>query len=332
MVDLSIVIPSYNEEKNIDQLYNRLDEVLTTVTNKYEIIFINDGSKDDTLNKIKSLCGRDSKVKLIDFSRNFGHEMANTAGLNYARGKAVVVMDADLQDPPELIRDMYCKYLEGYDLVYAKRKERQKETLIKKTTSKLFYRFLRYFSDIEIPLDTGDYRLMSRRVVDEFNKLKEHNRFFRGLTHWVGFNVTYVEFDRLPRNAGETNYNFGKLIKLAIDAVLSFSYKPLRIFNIIGFTMALFSFASIIYWIIFKITTGKPVAGWTSLVTIILLCSGIIMMQISIIGEYISRVYEDVKNRPLFIINKTIGINEEIALNSDIKVKEAENANKKTKG
>jgi glycosyltransferase involved in cell wall biosynthesis len=329
MIDLSIVIPSYNEEKNIDLLYSRLKDILPTVTDKYEIIFVNDGSKDNTLNKIKSLCDRDMKVKLIDFSRNFGHEMANTAGLNYACGNAVIIMDADLQDPPELIKDMYSKYLQGYDLVYAKRNERRKETLIKKTTSKLFYRFLRYFSDIEIPLDTGDYRLMSRRVVDEFNKLKEHNRFFRGLTHWVGFNVTYVEFDRLARNAGETNYNFTKLIKLAIDAVLSFSYKPLRIFNVIGFTMALFSFISMIYWVILKITTGNPVAGWTSLVTIILLCSGVIMMQISIIGEYLARVYEEVKNRPLFIINKTIGINEKVELNNDIKAKEAENVSKK---
>lgn len=329
MLDLSIVVPSYNEEKNIDYLYNRLHDILITITDKYEIIFVNDGSKDNTLDKMKNLCSKDSRVKLIDFSRNFGHEMANTAGLNYASGNAVVIMDADLQDPPELIKDMYYKYLEGYDLVYAKRINRQKETLMKKTTSKLFYRFLRYFSDTEIPLDTGDYRLMSRRVVNEFNKLKEHNRFFRGLTHWVGFNVTYVEFDRLPRNAGETNYNFTQLIKLALDAVLSFSYKPLRIFNTIGFTMALFSFISIIYWVTFKITTGKPVAGWTSLVTIILLCSGVIMMQISIIGEYIARIYEEVKNRPLFIINRTIGIDEKTELNNDIKIKKAENINEK---
>ncbi|MBV7275747.1 glycosyltransferase family 2 protein [Clostridium thailandense] len=325
MIDLSVVIPSYNEEGNIEPLYNRLNNILPFITDKYEIIFVNDGSKDNTVDKIESLCNRDSQVKLIDFSRNFGHEMANTAGLNYASGSAVVIMDADLQDPPELIKDMYCKYLEGYDLVYAKRKKRQKETLIKKATSKLFYRFLRYFSNIEIPLDTGDYRLMSRNVVNEFNKLKEHNRFFRGLTHWIGFKVTYVEFDRPPRNTGETNYNLTKLMKLAIDAVISFSYKPLKVFNIIGLFMALFSFFSIIYWIIFKIATGKPVAGWTSLITIILFCSGVIMMQISIIGEYTARTYEEVKNRPLFVINKTIGINE----GNDIKEKEAENVSEK---
>lgn len=330
MIDLSIVVPLYNEESNIEQLYDRLNNTLLTITDKYEIIFVNDGSKDNTLNKIKSLCSKDSRVKLIDFSRNFGHEMANTAGLNYARGNAVVIMDADLQDPPELIKDMYSKYLEGYDLVYAKRKKREKETFIKKSTSKLFYRFLKYFSDIEIPLDTGDYRLMSRTIVDEFNKLKEHNRFFRGLTHWVGFNVTYVEFDRAPRNAGETKYNLSKLTRLAIDAILSFSYKPLRVFNIIGLSMALFSFISIIYWVILKIATGNPVAGWTSLVTIILLCSGVIMMQISIIGEYVARTYEEVKNRPLFIINKTIGINEsDEKLNNAIIEKETENASQK---
>jgi dolichol-phosphate mannosyltransferase len=325
MIDLSIVIPSYNEEGNIEPLYNRLNNILPSITNKYEIIFVNDGSKDGTINKIETLYTKDSRVKLIDLSRNFGHEMATTAGLNYARGNAVVIMDADLQDPPELIKDMYCKYLKGYDLVYAKRRKRQKETFIKKATSKLFYRFLKHFSDIEIPLDTGDYRLMSRNIVNEFNKFKEHNRFFRGLTHWIGFKVTYVEFDRLPRNTGETNYNFPKLIKLAIDAVISFSYKPLKIFNIIGLSIALFSFFSIIYWIIFKVTTGKPVEGWTSLIIIILFCSGIIMMQISIIGEYVARTYEEVKNRPLFIINKTVGISE----NYKIKEKEAENVSKK---
>ena len=312
MIDLSIVIPTYNEEENIDYLYSKLTEILISITDNYEIIFINDGSTDNTLNKINALCDKDEKIKLVDFSRNFGHEMANTAGLNYSRGHAVVIMDADLQDPPEIIKDMYSKFLQGYDLVYAKRKTRQKESLIKKFTSKVFYRLLGYLSDIKIPFDTGDYRLMSRRMVAEFDRLKEHSRFFRGLTHWIGFNVTYVEFDRSPRNAGRTHYNFSKLIKLAIDAVICFSYKPLRIFNIIGFTMSIFSFISIIYWLIFKVITGKPVEGWTSLITTILLCSGIIMMQISIVGEYIARIYEGVKNRPLYIINKTIGIDEKI--------------------
>ncbi|AYD40431.1 glycosyltransferase [Clostridium fermenticellae] len=325
MIDLSIVIPSYNEEDNIEPLYNRLNNVLQSITDKYEIIFVNDGSKDKTVNKIEMLCNVDAKVKLVDFSRNFGHEMANTAGINYASGDAVIIMDADLQDPPEVIKDMYCKYLDGYDLVYAKRSKREKETFIKRATSKLFYRFLRYFSNIEIPFDTGDYRLMSRNVVNEFNRLKEHNRFFRGLTHWIGFKSTCVEFDRLPRNTGKTNYDFAKLVRLAVDAVISFSYKPLKIFNIIGLSIALFSFFNIVYWIVFKITTKRPVEGWTSMIIVILFCSGIIMMQISIIGEYIARTYEEVKNRPLFIVNKTIGINDN---NFSIKEKEAESIKK----
>jgi len=324
MIDLSIVIPSYNEEDNIEPLYDRLNSILPEITDKYEIIFVNDGSKDRTINKIEGLCSKDCKVKLVDFSRNFGHEMANTAGINYASGNAVIIMDADLQDPPELIKKMYYKYLEGYDLIYAKRKKREKENFIKKATSKLFYRLLNSFSNIEIPLDTGDYRLMSRNVVNEFNKLKEHNRFFRGLTHWIGFKSACIEFDRLPRNTGKTNYNFTTLVKLAVDAILSFSYKPLKVFNIIGLIIALFSFFSIIYWIIFKITTRKPVEGWTSMIIVILFCSGIIMMQISIIGEYVARIYEEVKNRPLFIVNKTIGINE----NFDVKEKEVEGVKK----
>lgn len=324
MIDLSIVIPSYNEENNIEPLYNRLNNILPEITDKYEIIFVNDGSKDRTINKIEGLCDKDCKVKLIDFSRNFGHEMANTAGINYASGNAVIIMDADLQDPPELIKKMYYKYLEGYDLVYAKRKKRQKENFMKKATSKLFYRLLSSLSNIEIPLDTGDYRLMSRNVVNEFNKLKEHNRFFRGLTHWIGFKTTCIEFDRLPRNAGKTNYKFTTLVKLAVDAILSFSYKPLKVFNVIGLAIALFSFFSIIYWIVFKITTRRPVEGWTSMIIVILFCSGIIMMQISIIGEYIARTYEEVKNRPLFIVNKTIGINESF----DVKEKEVEGVKK----
>lgn len=307
-MDLSVVIPVLNEEENVLPLYNRLKKVLDGLTDSHEIIFVDDGSTDLTVDQVMTIRSRDEKVKLVSFSRNFGHEMANSAGFRNAIGDAVVIIDGDLQDPPELIGDMYRKYQDGFDVVYAKRKKRDKETILKKVTSKMFYRVMKFMSYVELPLDTGDFRLLSRRVVDELNRMDEHNRFFRGLTHWVGFNVTYVEYDRHGRHAGETKYNYLKLMRLAVDAILSFSYKPLKIFSVLGISMSLFSFLFMIFWIVFKLTTDRPIEGWTSLVSIVLFFFGILMMQISILGEYIARIYEEVKRRPLYIIAKQEGI------------------------
>ena len=243
-------------------------------------------------------CGKTTSLRLL----------TNTAGFRNVKGDAVVIIDADLQDPPEVILDMYAKFKEGNDIVYAKRKKRDKETWLKKATSKWFYRIMKLLSDTEIPLDTGDFRLLSRRVVDEINSLNEKNRFFRGLTHWVGFNVTYVEYDREARHAGETKYNYLKLFKLAFDAILSFSYKPLKIFSLLGFATAMFAFLNLVYWVVMKtVFNHHSVEGWTSIVTILLLFFGIIMIQISVIGEYIARIYEEVRNRPLYIISKQDG-------------------------
>ncbi len=310
-MELSIVVPVFNEESNIWPLYDRLIITVEKITEDYEILFIDDGSTDSTVDKVVQLRKRDERVKLVSFSRNFGHEMANSAGFRKAKGQAVVIIDGDLQDPPELIEDMYKKYQEGFDIIYAKRKKRKKETILKKATSKLFYRIMRFMSYVELPLDTGDFRLLSRRVVNEINKLDEHNRFFRGITHWVGFNITYVEFDRDERHSGETKYNYFKLIKLAIDAILSFSYKPLKIFSFVGFGMSILSFMFMLYWIVYKMITNNPIDGWTSLVAIILFCFGIVMMQISVLGEYIARIYEEVRHRPLFIVSKEEGIENE---------------------
>lgn len=309
-MELSVVIPVLNETKNVLPLYERLKPTLDGLTPSHEIIFVDDGSTDDTVDKVMALRSKDDKVKLVSFSRNFGHEMANSAGFRNAAGDAVVIIDGDLQDPPELIVEMYDKFKEGFDVVYAKRRKRDKESFIKKLTSKMFYRFMKFMSYVELPLDTGDFRLLSRRVVDEINKMDEHNRFFRGITHWVGFNVTYVSYDRDGRHAGETKYNYFKLMRLAIDAILSFSYKPLKMFSIFGISMSLFSFLFMAYWIVYKIVTDKPIDGWTSMISIILFCSGVLMLQISVLGEYIARIYEEVRKRPLYIISKQEGIDQ----------------------
>lgn len=309
-LEISVVVPAFNEEENVFALYERLNAALERISPNHEIIFVDDGSKDATVEKVMKLRKADERVKLVSFARNFGHEMANTAGFRHAKGQAVVIIDADLQDPPELIVDMYKKFQEGFDIVYAKRISRKKESFLKKATSKAFYRVMNSLSDVEVPLDTGDFRLLSRRVVDEINALEEHNRYFRGLTHWVGFNVGYVEFNRDERFAGETKYNYVKLFKLAFDAILSFSYKPLKIFSVIGLWISGLSFLTLLYLGVGKMFGREAVAGWTSMMVIMLFCFGILMIQVSIIGEYVGRIYEEVKNRPLFIVGRKEGIDD----------------------
>lgn len=307
-MEISVIVPVFNEKPNIAPLYDRLHPVLEGIDPAHEILFVDDGSSDGTHQAIEALRVRDARVKYIRFSRNFGHEMANTAGFREARGRTVCIIDGDLQDPPELIRDMYDKYRSGYDIVYAKRKKRHREGPLQRFFAKSFYRILGHLSDVEIPLDTGDFRLLSRRVVDELNRLNEHNRFFRGLTHWVGFHVTHVTFDRDDRHAGETKYNFLKLLKLAFDAILSFSYKPLKIFSAIGLMTSVGSLLMMVYWVFAKLMGHRAVEGWTSIVAIVLFLFGILMLQITLLGEYIARIYEEVKSRPLYIIEKAEGV------------------------
>jgi glycosyltransferase involved in cell wall biosynthesis len=301
---LSVVIPVYNEEENIDFLYKRLHNVLKQF--KYEIIMVNDGSTDNTVYKIKRLIKNDSRVKLLNFSRNFGHEAATTAGVEYSNGEAVVVIDADLQDPPELIPAMINLWRQGYEVVYAQRKTRGGETLFKKATSSLFYKFMNIISDIPIPLNAGDYRLMDCRVVADFKNLTERNRFFRGLITWLGYKQIGIQFRRESRHAGITKYSYLKLIKLSLDSITSFSIKPLSLITYIGFFLSILCVLAGIVFIFVKIYMKFPVPGWTSIIVVILFMGSFQIFIIGIIGEYVGRMFIEVKSRPLYITKEVI--------------------------
>ncbi len=302
---ISLVIPVYNSEESIDELYERSIKVLEKI-GTYEIIFINDASKDSSILKLLELSKDNKNIKIIDFSRNFGHQIAITAGIDYAKGDAVVVMDDDLQDTPETIVKMVKKWKEGFDVIYGQRRTR-KDTFFKKVTAFGFYRVLKKFANIDIPEDTGDFRLMDRQVVDEMCKLREHSRFMRGMTSWVGFKQTAVLFDRADRKYGEGNYSLNKLFRFAMDALTSFSYIPLRISMNIGFIVALFSFVGIIYAIYRKVFFPiEVVSGWTFLTIIILFLGSVQLIALGIIGEYIGRIYTETQGRPLYIIKNKI--------------------------
>lgn len=304
----SIVIPVYNEDEVIHETYKRLKSVMDSTGEGYELLFVNDGSSDQTALILKECSDKDKSVKLIDFSRNFGHQIAITAGMDYSIGEAVVVIDADLQDPPELILQMIEKWKEGYAVVYAKRTERKGETFFKKQTAALFYRLLRASTDVDIPLDTGDFRLIDRKVCDEMKKIPEKNRFVRGLVSWVGFRQTAVEYTRDERLAGETKYPLKKMLKLSMDGMTSFSYKPLKLASIVG---GMFSVAGFLYMLVvlyLKLFTDSTVTGWASIIIIQLLFSGIVLMMLGVIGEYIGRIYDETKDRPLYIVQECYGM------------------------
>jgi len=302
---ISVVIPMYYEEENVFLCYDRLTKVLEPYS--YELIFVNDGSCDKTFSYLEELSVKDEKVKVISFSRNFGHQMAVSAGISYAKGDAVVLIDADLQDPPEVILSMIEKWEEGYDVVYGKRKKREGETIFKKVTAKLFYRFLDYVSDIKIPKDTGDFRLMNRPVVEALKQMPENHRFIRGMVSWVGFRQTCVEYVRQARVSGTTKYPLKKMMSFAADAIIGFSTKPLKMITNIGLLTVLVGFALLIYTIITKIM-GLTTAGWASLMVTISFFSGVQLICMGIMGEYLARIYDEAKGRPHYIIAKTINI------------------------
>ena len=304
--EYSIVIPAYNEEDVIIESYKRLTAALEPLEN-YELIFVNDGSRDKTAQIIYGFVQSDDRVKLLNFSRNFGHQAAITAGMDYARGDAVVVIDADLQDPPEVILEMAKLWKEGYEVVYGKRQKRHGETAFKKASAKLYYRFLNRMTNVEIPVDTGDFRLLDRKVCDTMKTMREKSRYVRGLVSWVGYKQTAVEYVRDERFAGETKYPLSKMIKFAMDGITAFSYRPLKLATSLGFFMSLGSFIYLLVIMFQRLFTDNTIAGWASTIAAVLLSQGIVLMILGLMGEYIGRIYEEIKDRPLYIVSEALG-------------------------
>jgi len=302
----SVVVPAYNEQEVIKVTYDRLTKVMKDMGEPYELIFINDGSKDSTAGLIAEFCENDASVKLINFSRNFGHMPAISAGMEHAKGQAIFVIDADLQDPPEVFPEMAAKWKEGYHVVYGKRTKRKGESVFKKLTAKIFYRFLRQMTSVDLPPDTGEFRLIDRKVCDVVNSLPEKSRYIRGLVSWVGFKQIPVEYVREKRYAGVTKYPLRKMISFAMDAITSFSYKPLRFATTIGIFISLLSFMYILYVIYQYFFTDRTITGWASTIAAILFTQGIVLVLLGLMGEYIGRIYKEIQNRPNYIIQEII--------------------------
>ncbi len=300
----SIVVPVYNEEEVLPVFYKRLRGSMDSLNDEYEIVFINDGSNDSSLKIIRGFQEKDRRIKILDFSRNFGHQAAITAGMDYAQGRAVVIIDADLQDPPEVIPSFIKKWKEGYDVVYGIRKERKGESFFKKFSAAMFYRILRKLTDMNVPVDAGDFRLLNREVVEVLKRIRERNRYIRGLISWAGFKQIGVFYAREERFAGKTKYSLKKMLKLAIDGIISFSSFPLRIATYLGTGVAIASFIYTIYAIFIHFFTEQTVAGWTSLIVAILFIGGLQLICLGLLGEYIGRINDEAKKRPLYIIKK----------------------------
>lgn len=307
---LSIVIPVFNEEENIQPLYKRLvDTIKEYNLPRTELIFVDDGSSDKTLERISSLKPEEAVlIKSLELSRNFGHQIAVTAGLDQSSGNSVVIIDADLQDPPELIPEMLQKIQEGYDVVYAKRRARKGESWLKKATAKWFYRLLSRITSVPIPVDTGDFRVITRRIVEVLNKMPEREKFLRGQIAWIGFSQTFVEYDRDERLSGDTGYTWRRMISFALDGITSFSNFPLKVATVSGFVMSFVSFLLMLYALYSRFILKVYEPGWTSLMLSVLFIGGIQLVSIGIIGEYIGRISNNVKQRPLYLIKdeKTI--------------------------
>ncbi|MCI7563036.1 MAG: glycosyltransferase family 2 protein [Bacteroidales bacterium] len=303
-MEISAIIPSYNEQDNVGLMYERMTKTLSKISPDYEIIYINDCSKDQTLLRIKELAAKDTHVKYLSFSRNFGHQIAVSAGLDYCSGKAVVIIDGDLQDPPELIEQMYEKYKEGYKVVYARRTSREGETWFKKATAKIFYRLLASMTSIDIPVDVGDFRLIDQVIVKHLRNMPEKSKYIRGQISWIGYKQTFVNYHRDARIYGKTNYPLRKMLRFALDGITAFSDKPLKIASGLGIVAAIVSLLALVYALVAHFCFNSTITGWTSLILSVLFIGGVQLITIGIIGEYIARINNDVRNRPLYILEE----------------------------
>jgi polyisoprenyl-phosphate glycosyltransferase len=301
--ELSVVIPVFNEEENITVLHSRLTAVLEDTHIDYEIIFVDDGSNDDSLNQLQNLSVKDNRVLVVELARNFGHQIAITAGLDFARGQAVAVIDADLQDPPEVLPEFIAKWRKGYDVIYAIREQR-KERWFKRSSYALFYRLLRRVANIDIPLDSGDFCVMDRRVVELLKSMPERSRFIRGIRSWVGLNQVGVPFERHARYAGQSKYTFGRLILLALDGLISFSYVPLRFITFLGLGVSYLSIFLAVFYFVKKLLYGLSPPGFATLVVSIFFLAGIQLITMGVIGEYVGRIFEEAKRRPLYVLRR----------------------------
>jgi glycosyltransferase involved in cell wall biosynthesis len=306
-MDISLVIPFYNEEPNIDRLFERVESVLAHLSMTYEIICVNDGSRDNTLKSLLDRHRRNSAIKVINLSRNFGKEIALTAGIDHAKGNAVIPMDADLQDPPELIEALIAKWQEGYDVVYATRRSRDGESWLKRFTANAFYKTIAQMSQVPIPANTGDFRLLDRRVVEALKQMPERTRFMKGLFSWVGFKQISVLYDRSPRYKGTTKWNYWRLWNFAIDGITSFSFLPLKVWGYIGIVLSLITLLYAAFLVIRTLIFGIDVPGYASLMVAVLFLGGIQLITLGVIGEYLGRVYEEVKGRPLYLVRDSFG-------------------------
>jgi dolichol-phosphate mannosyltransferase len=301
---LTIIAPIYNELESLPELYKRVSQVMDSIGESWELILVDDGSRDGSTDIIRSLAAKDERIRPVIFARNFGHQIAVTAGLDYSRGQAVVIIDADLQDPPELIVDMVRKWREGYEVVYAVRAEREGETWFKKTTASLFYRTIYRITDVKIPMDTGDFRLIDRKVVDVMNTMRERHRFLRGMAAWVGFRQIGLPYKRAARYAGKTKYPLSKMLKLALNAITGFSYFPLQLATYLGFITAGVAIIAIPVVIIVRLNWSQEFMGQATTLIAVLFLGGVQLICMGILGEYIGRIYDEAKGRPLYIVSQ----------------------------
>ena len=303
---ISVIVPCFDEQAGIEECHRRLTSVLVALDSWYEIVYVNDGSRDNTLSHLRALHAVDPNVTVIELSRNFGHQTAVTAGLEIAKGQVVVIIDADLQDPPELISEMIRIWQQGYEVVYGVRDSREGETGFKVWTAKAFYRLINTLSDIEIPLDSGDFRLLDRQAVEAMKSLPERHRLLRGMCSWIGFRQYGMKYARAARFAGTTKYPLRKMLHLALDGIASFSTVPLRVLSVVGIFSAFLSFLGIVYALVLRLFTHIWVPGWTLLFIGMLLIGGLQMISLGIVGEYVGRIYTEAKHRPLYITRSVL--------------------------